>query len=324
MSVRALLLCLAALALATPAPAQIIFLPLPRKARPADPGVLPGPPPDLPAAEAAIWPFPPPDPKSWWEDKRPKPPEAADPLGGRRVRRGEQLPQPANNVAPSTYRLWGLMPLQWQVLRDDEMILEVWTRPTDTVRQTVTRITVRRDEKAFVQARAGLACCEALIGRRMGFDAELPEGSAAQFRALAQSPAWTSPRDVLVAYAGAAEAVCVEGTGYDLTLVARDWSRTLHRACDPAEIGEVADILQAVVGAALGHDARFDVLFPGGADFSKARAAYRDLVAEGGRLKPNPEARTQPPGDEPAPQPEPEAPPGAPQSSPAPPPSPSP
>lgn len=306
---RAVLAAVLSLSLAVPAGAQIpLIIPIPRKAKPLPPGVLPAPPPDLPPQEAAIWPFPPPDPMSWWEDKRPEPAEAADPLGGRRLRRGEDLPQPANNIAPSTYRLWGLMPLQWQVLRDDEMILEVWTRPSDSVRQTVIRITVRRDEKAFVQGRAGLACCDALIGRRVGFDAELPAGSAARFRALAKDPAWASPRDVLVAYPGAAEAVCVEGTGYDLTLMARDWSRTLHRACDVAEVGETALILEAVVGAAMGHEPRFDVLFPKRADFGRAHAAYRALIADGGRLKPNPKAPARPPGDEPAPQPEPEFP----------------
>lgn len=312
MSRRAAVAILLALSVSAPAHAQIpLIVPIPRKAQPLPPGVLPGPPDDLPPQEAAIWPFPPPDPMSWWEDKRPAPPEAANPLGGRRLRRGEALPTSPSNVAPSTYRLWGLMPLQWQVLRDDEMILEVWTRPSDTVRQTVIRVTVRRDEKVFVQGRAGLACCDALIGRRVGFDAELPEGSAARFRALAKDPAWMSPRDVLVAYPGAAEAVCVEGVGYDLTLVARGWSRSLHRACDPAEIGEAADILEAVLSAALGHEPRFDVLFPKGADFAQARAAYRGLIAEGGRLKPNPQA-SRPPGDEPVPPREVEATPAAP------------
>ena len=47
-------------------------------------------------------------------------------------------------------------------------MLEVWVRPALSVRQSVVRITVRRDGKAFVQARAGLAGCEAGIARRMG------------------------------------------------------------------------------------------------------------------------------------------------------------
>src|SRR5262249_14738385 len=154
-----------ALAVCAPAQAQLL------KRAPA------GPPKDASPLAQEIWPFPEPDPQSWWDDKRPKASEAADPLGGRRLRKGEALPKPDNGVDPSTYRLWGLMPLQWQPLRGEEMILEVWTRPSNTVRQTVTRVTVRGDGKAFVQSRAGLACCEADVGRRVGFDAELPAGS---------------------------------------------------------------------------------------------------------------------------------------------------
>lgn len=303
---RPILAVLFACGLAAPVHAQIPFIvPIPlKKAKPAEAG----PPPGTPPLAAEIWPFPPPDPMSWWTEDRLKTPEAADPLGGRRVRRGEVLPHPDNGIAPSTYRLWGLMPVQWQVLREDEMILEVWVRPADTVRQAVMRIVVRRDGAAFIQARAGLACCDALIGRRMGFDAELPEGSADRFRALAKDPAWTSPRDVQVEEAGAVGGLCVKGVAYDLTVVARDWSRTLHRACDPAAVGEVADILQPVVAAALGHDGRFDVLFPKGADFSAERKAWRELTAGGGRLVPDPKAKAAPPGEEPAPEPEPEAP----------------
>jgi len=85
--------------------------------------------------------------------------------------------QPYNGVDPNLYRLWALPPLQWQALRGAEMILEVWTRHANSVRQTVARIVVRRDGKAFVQGRAGLACCEAGIARRVRFDAELPEGT---------------------------------------------------------------------------------------------------------------------------------------------------
>lgn len=254
-----------------------------------------------PPLEAEVWPFPLPPPQSWWEEKRLKIPEAADPLGGRRIRSSEQLVKPDNGVDASTYRLWGLMPLQWQMVRGDELILEVWTRPADSVRQTVTRVIVRADGKTFVQGRAGLACCEAGIGRRVGFDRELPGGSAARFRTLRALPLWSSPRDVRVSEAGAADAVCVEGTAYDLTLVTAGRSVTLHRACDPAEVGEAADVLEALLGAAMGHDARFDVLIPDGADFATARGAYRDLLAANGRLRPNPDARRAPPGAEPSP-----------------------
>lgn len=292
-------------ALAAPAQAQLpLIIPIPGKKRPAS-----APPPNLPPHAAEIWPYPPPDPKSWWDDDRLKPTEAADPLGRRKIRRGERLPAPDNGIDASTYRLWGLMPLQWQLLRNDEMVLEVWTRPSGSVRQTVTRVTVRGDGKAFVQGRAGLACCEAGIGRRMGFDHALPEGSAARFRALADLPIWRSPRDVRVEEPGLADAVCLEGTAYDVILVTPGRAVTLRRACDPAEVGEVAEVLEAVLGAAMGHDPRFDVVFSRGVSFAAARSAYQDLVASGGRLKPNPDARGPAPGREPAPEPEPEGPP---------------
>ncbi|WP_236627746.1 hypothetical protein [Caulobacter sp. B11] len=62
-------------------------------------------------------------------------------------------------VDPLLYRLWGLQPLQAQLVRRGELILEVWARPARGVRQAVVRVTVRRDGRAFVQARAGLGCC---------------------------------------------------------------------------------------------------------------------------------------------------------------------
>jgi hypothetical protein len=287
----ALALLLVALA-AGAAQAQFVF----RRSPPA------GPPPGLAPAEAEIWPYPPPDPKSWWDDKRPAAPDAADPLGGRRLGRNERLIPIDNGVDPSTYRLWGLPPLQWQMLRGEEMILEAWVRPARTVRQSVVRITVRRDGKAFVQGRAGLACCDPDIGRRIGFDAELPQGAAQAFLALRNHPLWQAPREVRVRESGgAAEAVCVDGTSYDLTLVVPGRSRSARRACDNAEIGQAADVLEPVLRAAMGQDPRFDVLFPGGPNFAGARGAYQDLVSEGGALRPDPEARPQPPGVEPAP-----------------------
>lgn len=303
MSVRTAFAVVLALSLAAPAGAQIPFVvPIPMKRRPPPAEGAKPPPSDLSPIEADIWPFPAPDPNTWWDDKRPKPEEAADPLGGRRVRRGERLPEPDNGVAPSTYRMWGIMPLQWQLVRGDEMILEVWTRPANSVRQTVTRVIVRSGGDTFVQARAGLACCEAVIGRRVGFDAELPPGSADRFRELAKLPAWRSPRDVRVQEAGTIDALCVEGTAYDLTLVTPGRSTTLHRACDPAEVGEVGEVLEAVLGAAMGHEPRFDVVFPKGVSFASSKDAYRELLADGGRLKPNPDARRQSPiGAEPAP-----------------------
>jgi hypothetical protein len=285
---RLALVSLAVLGLAGPADAQLF-------GRRPPPQIEP--PPGTPPAEAATWPYPPPDPKAWWDEAWPKTPETADPLGRRRLGRGERLAPIDNGIDASTYRLWGLMPLQWLILRGDEMILEVWTRPSGSVRQSVVRILVRRDGATFVQARAGYACCDALIGRRMGFDAELPAGSAARFLALRGHPMWDAPRDVRVDEGGGtAEAVCVQGTSYDLTLLVPGRSRSLRRACDNAEIGQVADALEPVLGAALGHDSRFDVIFPGGVSYAAARGAYEDLLAQGGRLKPDPNARPQPPG----------------------------
>ena len=255
------------------------------------------PPRGLPAAEAEIWPFPPPDPKAWWEEKRPLIPEAADPLGGRRMARGERPVALDTGVDPSTYRLWGLTPLQWQLLRGEEMVLEVWVRPSRSVRQSVVRITVRRDGKAFVQGRAGLACCEAAIARRIGFDAELPAGQAQAFLALKASPLWAAPRAVRVSEGpDVVEGVCVDGTAYDLTLLAAGRARSIRRACEEAAVGQAADVLEPALRAAPGHDPRFDVIFAGVFDLGAARAAYRDLLAHGGALKPDPQARPQPPG----------------------------
>jgi hypothetical protein len=295
---RIALIALLIAGLAAPAEAQFL-----RRAPP--PGVVPvKPPPDnLSPTEAEIWPFPAPDPQTWWADDWPKLPEAADPLGGRRRQlKGEQPIPIDNGVDASTYRLWGLMPLQWQLVRGQEMVLELWIRPARTVRQSVVRIVVRRDGKAFVQARAGLACCEAGIARRVGFDAELPSGSAGAFEALRSHPLWTAPREVRVNEGGgAAGALCVDGTSYDLTLLVPGRAVSIRRACDSAEIGQAADVLEPVLRAALGHEPRFDVIFQGGANFTGARQAYETLLREGGALKADPDARPQPPGVEPAP-----------------------
>jgi hypothetical protein len=294
--VRRLLLTLLIVALAAPAGAQLLGRPRPAAAGPVKP-----PPAGLPPAEADVWPFPPPDPKSWWEDARPLPGEAADPLGGRRMGRGDHLIPIDNGVDPSEYRLWGLMPLQWQLLRGSEMILEVWVRPEASARQSIVRATVRRDGKAFLQARAGLACCEAGIARRMGFDAELPPGAAARFLALRASPIWDSPRDVTVRQgAGASESVCVSGTSFDLTLVVPGHSRSLRRACEPEAVGQIAEPVELLLSAALGHDPRFDVIYPGGASFAAEREAYQDLLKSGGQLKAAARSRAQPPGAAPA------------------------
>ena len=254
-----------------------------------------------PLAADDAWPWPPPDPKSWWDEKWPVPAEAADPLAGRRPGRGEPAIAIDNGYDPLLYRLWALAPLQNQILRGGEMILEVAVRPATSARQSLIRVIVRRDGKAFVQARAGLGCCEPGIARRVGFDAELPAGSAAKFLALREDPLWDAPREVRVAEASdTADALCIDGTSYDLTLVVPGKSRSVRRACDSAEVGQAADVLEAALGAALGHEPRFDVIYPTGAGFASARSAYRQLIAEGGQLKPAPRSRPQPPTFQPS------------------------
>jgi hypothetical protein len=106
---------------------------------------------------------------------------------------------------------------------------------------------------------------------------------------------WDAPRDVRVSEVGASDAVCVDGTSYDLTLVVPGRSRALRRACDIAEIGQVADALEPALNAALGHEPRIDVLFADRSAFATARSAYQSLLAEGGTLKPAPQGRPQPP-----------------------------
>lgn len=239
-----------------------------------------------PAPDLQPWPYPPPDPKAWWSEDWPAPPEARDPLAGRRVDRWGEPVAIENGIDPLLYRLWDLPPLQSQVLYGDEMVLEVWVRPARTVRQAVARVTLRRDGKAFVQARAGLACCRPSIDRRVEVDAELPPEAIGPLRALRDDPLWRAPRDVRVAESpGAADAICIDGEAYNLTRLTARGAVSVRRACNPAEVGQAAAVLSAVLGAALGHDARFDVLFEKGADFSAERAAYDALVSGGGTLR---------------------------------------
>lgn len=255
-----------------------------------------------PAGPLQPWPYPAPDAQDWWDGEWPVAAETLDPLAGRRLGRREKMTPVDNGIGPTLYRLWGLPPLQWQILRGDEMILEAWIRPSGSVRQMVSRVVVRRDGRAFVQARAGLACCQPGIARRVDIDAELPEGAAAQLLALRSHEMWSAPRDVRVTEAeDAADAICVEGTAYDLTMMVPGRAVSLRRACDRAEIGQVADALEAVLRGALGRDTRFDVLFPRGADFTRERAAYADLLASGGRLQAARTSRPQAPSVTPAP-----------------------
>jgi hypothetical protein len=247
--------------------------------------------PPAPGALDAPWPTP--DPQSWWDEPRLKTPEAADPLAGRRASKGAPIVTVGADLL--LYRLWGLPPLQTQVLHGDEMILELWVRPTSSIRQSVVRVVVRRDGDAFVQARAGLVCCTPEIGRRVGFDAKLEAGQAQRFLGLKAAPLWDAARDVRVMEAeGTNDSLCVNGVAYDLVLVTPERTRAVRRACDPGEIGQAADVLEAMLGAALGHEPRFDVVFPGGADFTAQRRAYRSLIDGGGVLKPAPNGRPQP------------------------------
>ncbi|MDP8916020.1 MAG: nuclear transport factor 2 family protein [Pseudomonadota bacterium] len=226
------------------------------------------------------------DPETWWEPKEVIPEARFDPLGRRRAAR----PNPAlaalnNSIDPSLYRLWGLQPLQWLALRRSETVYEAWYRPTNSARQAVVRVTLRGDGRAFVQARAGLGCCSPEIGRRVDIDAELPQETRQQLLQLRQDPLWSQPRHVVVNEAGAASTVCVEGVSYDITLVDDRRAVHLRRACDPAELGSIAPALQAIIGAALGRDPRFDYLFAR-QKFADHAAAHQALLEGGGRLDP--------------------------------------
>ena len=239
---------------------------------------------------------PPPDPAAWWSPRLPRPPAEQDPLYGRRLGKSDRPVPIDNGVEPLLYRLWGLQPLQSQVVRPGELILEVWARPSRDVRQAVVRVTLRRDGRAFVQARAGLGCCTPEIGRRVDIDAELAEAQIAPLRRVSADPAWGQPRSVIVDYGGGAvAALCVDGVSWDVTLVVAGQARHLRRACDDAEVGSIAPLLAAAMGAAVGRDPRFDAVLPRGADFSAQTAAYQTLLREGGRLVPGAGDRPQAP-----------------------------
>ncbi len=236
-----------------------------------------------------------PDPTAWWSPEIPRPPAESEPLYNRRLGRNDQPIPIDNGVEPLLYRLWGLQPLQSQVLKRGELIQEVWARPARGVRQVVVRVTLRRDGRAFVQARAGLGCCTPEIGRRVDIDAELAEAQIAPLKALPADPAWSQPRAVIVDYGGGAvPALCVDGVSWDATLVVPGQARHLRRACDDAEVGSIAPILSAALGAAVGRDPRFDAVLPRGADFSRQASAYLSLLEAGGRLRAGDSNRPQP------------------------------
>lgn len=243
-------------------------------------------------------PIPGPDPQGWWTDKWPPKPETVNPLGNRRIRRGERPPAQniPNGVPPLLYRLWDLPPLQDQLVRGDETIVEVWARPSETVRQAVVRVTFRGDGRAFVQGRAGLGCCEPQIARFVEFDQELSPDRAAAVRATVQDPAWGQPpiAEIYEADGTTVSQLCVNGVSYDANLVIANAARALHRACSGEEVGSIAPILTAVLSAALGYDPRFDAVFPRGADFSQDRHDYEALLSRGGGLRPKPGTSGQP------------------------------
>lgn len=241
-------------------------------------------------------PPPSPDPATWWSPEITRPPAELEPLYNRRLGRDERPVTIDNGVEPLLYRLWGLQPLQSQIVRKGELILEVWARPARGVRQAVVRVTLRRDGRAFVQARAGLGCCTPEIGRRVDINAELADIQIAPLKALPGDPVWSQPRSVIVDYGGGAvSALCVDGVSWDVTLVVPGQARHLRRACDDAEVGSIAAILSAAIGATAGRDPRFDAVLPRGADFSAQRRAYDDLLASGGRLAAGESNRPQPP-----------------------------
>jgi len=237
-------------------------------------------------AEPPAQPAPLSDPAGWWSADQMLPEERFDPLGRRRPSPHEHPAPVDNGVEPSLYRLWGLQPLQAQLLRPGEAILEVWARPSGSVRQTVVRLTVRNDGKAFVQARVGIACCTPEIARRVDIDSSLASDLGDRVVALSRDPAWDSPASVSVTEEdGAVDDLCVAGVAYDLTMVTPGRARHLRRACAPEAVGQVAEALALALSAPLGRDTRYDVLFAGETSFETERRAYEQLLARGGRLK---------------------------------------
>lgn len=265
---------LLALTVAFPAQAQLL------------PFLRPKPPPAPSPTEVVI--PPPPTPEEYWEAKEPDVEDRLDPLGERRATRSEiRSPRQIDNgVDPLMYRLWGLPPLQTQLVRAGDAVLEAWVRPSGSVRQGIIRVTVRRDGRAFLQARAGIACCQPAIIKRIDLNEELPAGSDAAFTALAGDPLWSQPAEVRAKEKGAdaVDSLCAGGVAYDLTLVTATRISHLRRNCDPLEIGSVAKALAPMVGTVLGRNPYIDYLFPRGADFTADAAAYQAFVDGGGRL----------------------------------------
>ena len=239
--------------------------------------------------------IPPPDPEAWWTDKWPAKPEALNPLR-RRIGRGERPPgmNIDNGVPPLLYRLWMLPPLQEQLVRRGEAVVEMWARPAETVRQAVVRVTLRGDGRAFVSGRAGFGCCEPEVYRLVMFDQELPPDRAAAVRAIVQDPLWGQPRFAEIVEDGATvDMLCVNGISYDVSLVVPGGGRSLHRACSGEQVGSIQPVLTALLSAAMGYEPRFDVVFPRGARFEQARSDYQALLARGGQLQTAPDTPEQ-------------------------------
>jgi hypothetical protein len=235
---------------------------------------------------------PPPTPKEYWESRYPDPTDAEDPLGERRATRQELAASRTidNGVDPLLYRLWGLPPLQTQLVREGEAILETWVRPSGGVRQAIIRITLRRDGRTFLQVRAGLACCKPEIVKRITIDEELPAGAGEAFAQLARLEVWNQPREIRMRDpdVGVVEGVCVNGVAYDVTLVTATRDEHLRRSCDPVEVGSIASVVQPTVAAVWGRNPYVDYLFPRGADFSSDLAAYRSFSERGGKIEARP------------------------------------
>ncbi|MDB5452539.1 MAG: hypothetical protein JWO33_1117 [Caulobacteraceae bacterium] len=223
------------------------------------------------------------DPKAYWTGPN-RAPVQIDPLGDRRARKNQPKVAINNDVPPLLYRLWGLPPLQTMVLRPGEAVIEVWVRPTGASHEALARLTLRRDGKVFIQARAGMGCCRPDIARRIDID-QVVETKGVDYKALAKSPVWAQPRDVEVFRPDAVSPVCLKGAAFDLTLLEYDRSVHLRRICDGEAVGSVAPVLHEVLDAAMGKDPRFDALFRGGADFSFEQGQFERLLAEGGALR---------------------------------------
>jgi ketosteroid isomerase-like protein len=226
------------------------------------------------------------DPEAWWSINEAVPETRMDPLGGRRwSKRDVEIPPGfSSGVDASLYRLWGLQPLQGLVVRRGEAVFEAWFRPTTSARQAVVRIIQRSDGRTFLQARAGRGCCSPEITRRVDIDQELPAEGREVFRRLKEDVLWRQPQHVVVTEGGdVISGVCVNGASYDITLVEQRRAVHLRRSCDPVEVGSIAPALKAMVGAALGHDARFDAVFSR-ENFDEYAKAYQELRAAGGSV----------------------------------------